>query len=159
MPRSTVTVRIHRPAAVVFDAIARHCWTNDPAWEPEVLAVKPLDGNGLRIGGRAVMTRREAGKVLDTTFEITALEPGRHVALRHIDGPMRFALDWVVVPVAGNEADVTVSVDITLLGAMRLLTPLFALMSPGRNARISGQMVAAIEAMTPASERTALAPA
>jgi hypothetical protein len=159
MPRSTVTVRIHRPAAVVFDAIARHVWKNDPAWEPEVLGLKPLDPGELRVGWRAVMTRRESGKVLDTTYEITALEPGRRVALRHLDGPMLFALDWVVAPAGATEADVTVTVNIELRGAIRLLTPLFAVMGPGRNARISAQMVAAIEATTPASERATLATA
>ena len=44
MPGSEVTVRVHRPPAIVFDAIASHCWTNDPAWEPEVLGVKRIIG-------------------------------------------------------------------------------------------------------------------
>jgi hypothetical protein len=62
---------------------------------------------------------------------------------------MRFALDWRVEPASANEADVTVTVDFTLVGAMRLLTPLIAIGAPGRNARISAQMVRAIEAATP----------
>jgi hypothetical protein len=150
MPRSQVTVRVHRPASVVYDAIASHCWTNEPAWEPEVLAVQP-DGGGLRVGGRVVMTRRENGKVLDTTFEMTALDAPRRIALQHIDGPMRFALAWDIAPAGPDAADVTVTVNITLLGAMRLLTPVIALGAPGRNARISAAMVKAIESATPAA--------
>lgn len=146
MPRSQVTVRIHRPASVVFDAIAHHCWTNEPAWEPEVLGVKP-DAGGLRVGGRVVMTRRDGGRTVDTTYEITALDPSRHIAVRHLDGPMRFALAWDLAPVDGA-TDVTVTVTIALLGAMRLLTPLIAVGAPRRNARICAQMVKAIEAST-----------
>lgn len=139
---------------VVFDAIAQHCWTNHPAWEPEVLGVKPDDG-GLRVGGRVAMTRRESGKVMTTTYEITKLEPPHRLALTHIDGPMRFALDWLVRPAGGDETDVVVTVNIGLPGAMRLLAPILALVGPGRNAKISAQMVAAIEAATPATRGVA----
>jgi hypothetical protein len=134
----------------VFDAIASHCWTNEPAWEPEVIGVK-ADAGGLRVGGRAVMTRRENGKTLDTTYEITVLDGPRHIALAHLDGPMRFALAWDVVPAGADAADVTVTVNIALHGAMRLLTPLIALGAPGRNASISAAMVRSIESATPAA--------
>lgn len=148
MPRSEVTVRVRRPAAHVFDAIGSHCWTNDPAWEPEVLWVKP-DGGGLRVGGRAVMARHESGKDITTTYEITKLEPPTRLALAHIDGPMRFTLDWQLRPADVNETDVTVTVNIRLIGWMRLLTPIVALGAPRRNARICAQMAAAIEAAKP----------
>jgi hypothetical protein len=154
MPRSEVTVRVRRPAAVVFDAIASHCWVNDPAWEPEVLEVKP-DGGDLRVDGRVVMTRRESGKVITTTYEITKLEPPTRLALAHIDGAMRFALDWQVRAAGTEETDVTVTVNIGLFGWMRLLTPIVALGAPGRNARISAQMAQAIEAAKPATSRVA----
>jgi len=158
MPQSQVTVRVQRPTAVVFDCIARHSWTNDPAWEPEVLSVRP-DGDGLRVGGRVAMTRRESGKVVTTTYEITALEPPHRLEFAHIDGPMQFALDFLVSPAGAEEADVTVTVNIRLRGAMRLLTPLFAIVGPSRNARISAQMVAAIEAATAATGGVAAASA
>ena len=154
MPGSQVTVRIRRPADVVFDAVASHCWTNEPAWEPEVLGVKP-DGGGLRVGGRVVMTRHESGKDITTTYEITKLEPPTRIALAHVDGDMRFALDWLVRPAAGDATDVTVTVKISLLGWMRLLTPIVALVAPRRNARISAQMAAAIEAAKPAPSKAA----
>jgi hypothetical protein len=45
-------------------------------------------------------------------------------------------------------------------GALRLMAPVFALMGPRRNARISAAMVKAIEASTaPARATEALAPA
>src|SRR6476659_9064880 len=154
MPRSEVTVRVRRPAAIVFDAIASHCWVNDPAWESEVLGVEP-DGGGLRVGGRVVMTRHESGKDITTTYEITKLEPPTRLALRHIDGAMRFALDWQVRPVGADETDVTVTVTIGLFGWMRLLTPIIALGAPRRNARISAQMAEAIEAARPAASGVA----
>jgi hypothetical protein len=144
MARSQVTSRVHRPASLVFERIASHAWTNEPAWEPEVLGVKP-DAGGLRVGGRVAMTRRDFGKVRTTTYEITALEPQRRIAIRHVDGPLDFALEFVVAPVSRTESGVTVTVDVNPRGPMRVLTPMFALMGPRQNARISRDMVDALE--------------
>jgi hypothetical protein len=148
MARTQTTVRIRRPGAVVFQAIRQHAWTNDPAWEPEVLEVRPLDEGGPRVGGRVAMTRRDGGRTSTTTYEITALEAPRRLAVRHLDGPMDFALEFRVEPAGDQATDVTVTVDMAPRGALRLLAPLFALMGPRRNARISAAMVAAIEAST-----------
>jgi hypothetical protein len=148
MPHSQVTVRIRRPAAVVFDAIEGHAWRNDPAWEPEVLEVRPEETGPLRLGSRATMVRKESGRVSSTTFEIVALDPPHRLAARHLDGPMGFAIDFAVRPVDDGTSDVMVTVDMTLRGPIRLLTPLFALMGPRRNALISRRMAAAIEAAT-----------
>jgi hypothetical protein len=82
-----------------------------PAWEPEVLEVRP-DGPGpARLGGRATMVRKECGRVLSTTFEITAFDPPRRIAARHLDGPMGFAIDFEVRAVNVEASDVTVTVD------------------------------------------------
>jgi len=159
MARSRVTVRIRRPATVVFDAIQRHAWTNDPAWEPEVLGVRPLDSGSPRVGGRVEMTRKDFGSVRTTTYEITALEPPRRLAVRHLDGPMLFALDFVVQPTGERTSDVTVTVDVGLRGAMRLLAPVFAVMRPRQSRRIANQMVVAIEAATAAAGSAELAAA
>ncbi len=150
MSQNQVIVRVRRPAPVVYDRIASHSWTNEPAWEPEVLGVQPDDG-GLRVGGRVAMTRRDFGKVATTTYEITALEPGRRLAVRHLDGPMNFALEFLVTPASTESADVRVTVDIGLRGAMRLMTPVFAVMSGRQTARIAAQMAEAIEASAAAS--------
>ena len=148
MPRSQATVRVHRPTDVVFANLVSHAWRNEPAWEPEILEVRPEGDGPLRLGSRAAMVRKESGKVITTTYEVVAFDPPRRIAFRHLDGPMRFALDFVVSPVDAATADVTVTVDIGLPGAMRLLTPLFVLIGPRRNERISRRMVAAIEAAT-----------
>ena len=145
MGRSRVTVRVNRPAATVYGAIASHVATNEPAWEPEVLGVRGVDGGPLRVGYRAVMTRKDSGRVRDTTYEVTALEPPKRLAVRHLDGPMRFALDWTVVPVSESATDVTATVDIELHGTMRLLTPIFALFEGARSRRITQAMATALE--------------
>ncbi len=160
MARTQTTVRIRRPAAVVFDAIERHGRVNDPAWEPEVLAVEPLATGPLRVGSRVAMTRRDGGRTHTTTYEVTAFDPPRRLAIRHVDGPMDFALEFRVEPVTDAETDVTATVDMSPRGKLRVLAPVFALTGPRRNARISAAMVKAIEASTaaePAGE--ALAPA
>jgi len=151
MARTQTTVRVRRPATVVFQAIQQHAWINDPAWEPEVLAVRPLDEGSPRVGARVEMTRRDGGRVYTTTYEITVLEPPRRLAVRHLDGPMDFALEFRVEPAGESEADVTATVDMAPRGALRLLAPLFALLGPRRNARISAAMAAAIESSTNAS--------
>jgi hypothetical protein len=148
MARTQTTVRVRRPAAVVFRAIEQHGWTNEPAWEPEVIEVRPLEPGRPRVGSRAAMTRRDGGRVHTTAFEFTALEPPSRLAIRHLDGPMDFALEFRLVPVGTAETDVTVSVDMSPRGALRVLAPVFALMGPRRNARISAAMVRAIEAST-----------
>jgi hypothetical protein len=160
MARTQTTVRIRRPAAVIFEAIEQHGWTNEPAWEPEVIEVRPLDAGRPRVGSRAAMTRRDSGRVHTTTYEFTALEAPSRLAIRHLDGPMDFALEFRLVPVGTAETDVTVTVDMSPRGALRVLAPVFALMGPRRNARISAAMVKAIEASTaPAVADGSLAPA
>jgi len=160
MARTQTTVRIRRPAAVVFEAIERHAWMNEPAWEPEVLAVKPLDDGGLRVGGRVAMTRKDSGRIHTTTYEITALDAPRRLAIRHVDGPMDFFLEFRVAPAGDAETDVTAAVDMSPKGKLRIMAPLFALMGPGRNARITKAMAVAIEASTaPVATGEALAPA
>jgi len=148
MARSQTTVRIQRPADRVFACIEQHAWTNEPAWEPEVLGVEPLDRGGIRVGGRVAMTRKDFGRTQTTTYEITAIEAPRRLAIRHLDGPMDFTLEFLVVPAGENATDVTASVDMSPRGAWRLLAPVFALGGQSRNARISHDMAAAIEAAT-----------
>jgi uncharacterized protein YndB with AHSA1/START domain len=140
-----VTVRVNRPAAAVYEAIASHVATNEPAWEPKVLGVRGVNGGRLRVGYRAVMTRKDYGRVRSTVFEVTALEPPNRLAVRHLDGPKRFALDWTVVPVSESATDGTATVDIELLGAMRLLTPIFALIEGAQSRRITQAMATALE--------------
>jgi hypothetical protein len=132
----------------VFGCVASHAWTNDPAWEPEVLEVHPLDDGPLRLGGRVLMTRKDFGKVQSTTYEITALEAPRRLAVRHLDGAMDFALEFLVTPAGPATTDLTATVNAQLRGAMRLLTPVFALVEPRRTARITRDAGVAIEAAT-----------
>jgi Polyketide cyclase / dehydrase and lipid transport len=160
MAHSETTVRIRRPADVVFEAIQQHAWTNEPAWEAEVLGVKPLDERGPRVGGRVAMTRKDRGRTFTTTYEITVLESPRRLAIRHVDGPMDFALEFRVVPAGSAESDVTAAVDMSPRGRLRILAPVFALMGPSRNARLTKAMAVAIETSTaPSPTGEALAPA
>jgi hypothetical protein len=148
MPRSAATVKIRRPADVVFDSLVSHSLRNEPAWEPEVIEVRPLDAGPLHEGSRVAMVRQESGRVSTTTYEIVGLEPPHRLAARHVDGPMPFAIEFVVTPLGSDASTVTVTVDIEPVGPMRLMTPLFALLGPRRNARIARQMAEAIEAAT-----------
>lgn len=159
MAHAQTTVRIHRPADVVFESIVQHARTNEPAWEPEVLGVEPLDAAPLRVGSRVAMTRRDGGRTHTTTYEITALEAPRRLAIRHVDGPMEFFLEFTVVPAGGAETDVTAAVEMSPKGKLKILAPVFALSGPSRNKRITMAMAKAIEASTPPASSGELAPA
>ncbi len=148
MAHATTTVRIRRPADVVFNAIEGHSWTNEPAWEPEVVRVRPLDGGAPRVGARVERTVRQGGKEQTSIYVFTALEPGRRIAVRNVEGRMNFALEILVSPAGPAAADVTAAVDISPRGAMRILAPMFAIAAPGRNKRITTEMARVIEAST-----------
>ena len=149
MSRSQVTVRVRRDPEFVFACIERHAERNEPAWEPEVLGVEPLGPGPVREGFRARMTRRDFGSVRTTTYEVTHFDAPRELAVRHVDGPLDFALAFRVAAAGPGESEVTVTVDAVPRGALRVMRPVFALTAGGRNRRISAQMVGAIEAATP----------
>lgn len=155
MPRSAATVRINRPATVVFDSLVSHSLKNEPAWEPEVLEVRPLAPGPLRTGSKVTMVRKESGRMVTTTYEIVALDAPHRLAARHLDGPMGFWIEFAVSPAGPDASEVTVTVDMTPVGPMRLMTPLFVLLGPRRNARIARRMVEAIEAATAPARVTA----
>lgn len=145
MPRHRAIYRIDRSPERTFDVIGTHVYENHPRWEAEVLEIRPLTPGPVRLGSRAVMVREERGRRSEAPYEVTAFEPGREIAFRHLDGPMGFTLRFTLAPAGDSATDLTVDVDMAPRGVLRLISPLIALQLPGRTDRITRQMVALVE--------------
>ena len=137
---------VRRPADDVFDFIGTHYFENHPRWEREVVEVRRLTGGPIGVGSRAVMVREEFGRRSEAHLEITAFEPPRTIAFRHLGGPMVFEIAFETASTGGSSADLSVHIRAELLGRYRLLTPAFALNLPRTGRRIMRRLVALIEA-------------
>ena len=151
MPTFHRTYRVARSADQVFDVIGTHLYENHPRWERETIEIRPLTDGPIRVGSRAVMVRQEYGRRSEGAYEITAFEPGRLVAARHLDGPMDFDISFGLTPVTETSCDLTVNVNMALRGRLRPLSPLLAIQMPGRSDRITRSCVALVEAGPPAA--------
>jgi hypothetical protein len=130
----TLTQRIHRTPAEVWDFMVVHQPENHPKWEQEVVSVK-REGP-LKAGTRGMMLRREGGRVVEAPFEIVECELSRRIVYRSGRGGFHLELTFVLEPV-GNETDLSVRSELTLSGAMQLLWPVMWFAFPQRSARIS----------------------
>ena len=97
------------------------------------------------------MVREEYGRRTEGTYEVTAFEPERLVAARHLDGPMDFEISFAFAPVDAASTDLTVTVAMSLRGRMRPLSPLLGIQMPGRSDRISRSMVDLVESGPPSA--------
>lgn len=116
-----------------------------------MVAIRPLTPGPVRAGSRAVIVRQEYGRRTEGKYEITAFEPGRLVAARHLDGPMDFDLSFRLAPLDGATSDLTVTVDMALRGRLRWLSLLLGIQLPRRSDRIARSMVTLVEAGPPAA--------
>jgi hypothetical protein len=149
MPTFKRTYRVARSADEVFDFIGTHLFENHPRWEREVVAIRPLTEGPIRVGTRAVMVRQEYGRRTESTYEITAFEPGRLVAARHLDGSMDFDISFGLAHVDVSSMDLTVDVSMAFRGRMRPLSGVLAPQMPGRSDRIARSMITLVEAEAP----------
>jgi hypothetical protein len=140
---------IRRTPAEVFDVIGTHVEENHPRWEPEVLEIRPLHTGPIAVGSRALMVRKDWGKVRDTTYEITDFQPDRRIAFQQLDGPLDFKLAFELAPVAEG-TELTIRVNAKPKGAMRLMTPVFGIVNRRTSNRLANNMVALVESRSAA---------
>ena len=145
-----LTYELHMPISrsieEVFDFVGTHYFENHPRWEREVVEVRRLTDGPIGVGSRAVMVREEYGRRSEAPLEITAFEPSRTIAFRHLGGPMLFELAFVMAPAGVSSTDLSVHVQVELQGLYKLLTPIFAFNLPRIGTRIMRTMVELIEA-------------
>lgn len=151
MPTYEATYRLDRTPAEVFDVIGTHCYENHPRWEREVVEIRPLTPGPIGLGSRAIMIREEFGRRSETEYEVTAFESARRIAFRHPQASILFELGFDLRAAGASATDLTVHVRMEPKGALRLLSPLFALQLPRRSDRITRSMIELVEARPSAS--------
>ena len=102
---------VRRPAEEVFDFVGTHYFENHPRWESEVIEVRKATDGPIGVGSRGIMVREEYGRRTQAPLEITAFEPSRTIAFKHLGGPMLFQLALVMTPVGAASADLSVHVE------------------------------------------------
>lgn len=89
MIKAENSIVIQKPAQEVF------AFTNDPEnttkWQAGVVSVKYPDG-APKEGTQFIEVRKFMGKDMETTLEITALEPGEVYSARTLNGPVSFEI-------------------------------------------------------------------
>lgn len=117
------TVTIQRPAEDVFAFLAD--FENIPKWNYAIEQTSKISAGPAGVGARYRQTRTIPSRGAED-FEITALEPARHLAIRGQIGPFQAAISYVIEPRAGATQIVN-AIELSPLGAMpRFLAPLAA---------------------------------
>lgn len=140
------TSLVQASADEAFDVIGTNVTANHPRWEKEVQAIRKLTPGPVGVGTRAVMTRKEMGRVRDTEYEVIEFLPGSSIAFHHPQDAMDFRLRFALTPVGAGTCEITVEVAAQPKGALRLLEPLMRLGFPRRSRRITDAMSAIVEA-------------
>jgi hypothetical protein len=133
-----------------FDVIGWHIRENHPRWEKEVLEIRPVDPGPLHVGSRATMVRKDFGKVTESTYEVTALDPPRRIAIRQLDGPLDFALAFDLANSADGGSLLTITVDAKPRGRLGFLGPVMERARRGTANRLADEMVRVIGETAPA---------
>jgi hypothetical protein len=133
MIRYTISDFVGRPPEFVYDFIVVNQERNHPRWEEEVEEIR-YDGP-IAPGTSGVMVRRDFGKVTEQPLEILELIPGRRSRFASDSGGVRFDCAIDIEP-SGTGTQLSVTVQVTLSGAIRLLQPLLALVFQRNSRRI-----------------------
>ncbi|MGN6474863.1 MAG: SRPBCC family protein [Mycobacteriales bacterium] len=144
---------VHASADAAFDVIGTNVTLNHPKWENEVQSIRQITPGPVGVGTRAVMVRKEMGRLHESEYEVTEFVPGRSIAFVHPQDALGFTLRFALSPLTGDTCQLTVEVAAEPKGALRLMQPMMRLAFPSRSRRITEAMVAVIE--TTASEQPA----
>ena len=61
---------------------------NLPEWQQSIVEIRREDDGPLEAGARFTEVRRVAGRRIESTIEVAALEPQREFSLRVVEGPV-----------------------------------------------------------------------
>lgn len=118
-------VEIHRPATEVFAFVSDH--ENLPAWTVGVKRATRTSPPPIGVGTRYVVDARILGRRVESTYEVTAYEPGRVVAGRMVSPFFAFDEEYRFEGDGAGRTRVTLSADARPGGVMRLLRPVLGL--------------------------------
>lgn len=69
------SVVINKPIDETFEYIAEHFFDNYPKWAVDLIALEPLDGREIFVGAKAQQVRRDQGKEVKSTFQVSDYQP------------------------------------------------------------------------------------
>lgn len=140
------TVRhINRSAEATFEVIGTHVYDNHPRWEPEVIEIRRVTSDPVRVGSCAVMVRREFGRTTEVEYSVTEFEPGRRIAFHHPDAALDFSISFDITPIDSGSCTLHVDVRAQPRGWTRILEPIMRVAMPKRGERITSAMATVIE--------------
>jgi uncharacterized protein YndB with AHSA1/START domain len=122
MAKVELSVTIERPVADVYHVLTTPELT--PRWSSNAIEEHVTTPGPVGIGSRRRATvRRFGGGTTQNEIEVTAIEPGRSIAVRSVEAPVRFTSAWTFTPI-GNATRVDWHWDFALDGWMRPLDAL-----------------------------------
>jgi uncharacterized membrane protein len=114
-------VTIERAPADVFAYLTD--LDNLPEWQASIVEIRREDDGPLGVGTRFTEVRSVAGRRIESTIEVTALEPDREFALRVVEGPVPGTVSHLVAA-EGQATRLTVVGELTGSGLRSLAAPL-----------------------------------
>jgi hypothetical protein len=139
------TSTVRAPATLAFDVVGTNVAVNHPKWEREVREVRLLTPGSIGVGTRAVMVRKDMGRLREVDYEVVEFEPGRRIAFSHPDDLMDFALSYEVDPLSGHTCRLTIDVTAAPKGPVRIIEPLMRVAFARRSQRITAALINLIE--------------
>lgn len=79
------SIFIDAPQDVVFAYVADNYFENYPKWAPEIIEVKPLEGNTVTVGVKGRQVREEFNERVESTFVVEEYTPHSRFALHGME--------------------------------------------------------------------------
>jgi uncharacterized protein YndB with AHSA1/START domain len=116
----TNTITIDQPPAAVFAFLAR--FENLPRWNYAIGETRRVSLGPVGVGARYMQSRTLPTRS-EETFEVTAYEPDRALAVRGTFGPLPGNVAYLLEPV-GNATRLTNTMDLEPSGRLGVFAPL-----------------------------------
>jgi uncharacterized membrane protein len=115
----TDSVVVARPVDEVFELVADLRRT--PEWQTSLERLE-VDGEGVAVGTHGTEVRRGGGRKLESRFEVTALDPGRRLAIETRSSSVEADVEFAFADVEGGTR-VQFELELRLRGALRFMEP------------------------------------
>ena len=89
MVRAQASTLIARPAEQVFNFIAVDFLKNYKRWSPEVVSLQPRSEGPVGVGTICRQIRIDQGRRTESSFRVSAFEPGKRVDFEGTSNPFR----------------------------------------------------------------------
>ena len=123
MVRIQTSQIIDRSPDDVFRFVATDHFENHPKWDPSVVEMEQTSTGPMRTGTTARLVRRDRGKRVEGTVEITEYEPNRRFVAVVRFGPFELRQDVTVVAVDESSSRLTLTIMTKATGVVKILLP------------------------------------